>query len=141
MLDSMENKMMQQKDKCTFYYLLGSLKNIAIGSATLDEMLSSIIKIMKRLIESMSTWLWYTQPLPPSLQSRKCNKDHYQVGLSSAQTDDPSNTNLDHARKKQAGARPFPGIWTLHFIGWVARMMTWKCSYLTLGFSALFSSV
>ena len=56
--------MMQQKDKCTFYYLLGSQKNRAIGSATLDEMLSSIINIMKRVIESMSTWLWYTQTLP-----------------------------------------------------------------------------
>ena len=47
----------------------------------------------------------------------KVNKDHYQVRLSSAQTDDPSNTNLDHARKKQAGARPFPGIWTFYRLG------------------------
>ena len=75
---------------------------------------------------------------PPVVTIAKVNKDHYQVRLSSAQTDDPSNTNLDHARKKQAGARPFPGIWTLHFIGWVARMMTWEYSYLTLGSSALF---
>ena len=76
---------------------------------------------------------------PPVVTIAKVNKDHYQVRLSSAQTDDPSNTNLDHARKKQAGTRPFPGIWTLQ--GWVARMMTWECSYLTLASSALFLSV
>ena len=49
---------------------------------------------------------------PPVVTIANVNKEHYQVRLSSAQTDDPSNTNLDYAREEQAGARPFSGIWT-----------------------------
>ena len=59
---------------------------------------------------------------PPVVTIAKLKEEYYQVCLSSAQTDDPPNTNLDHARKKQASARPFPGTLTLHFIGCVARI-------------------
>ena len=47
---------------------------------------------------------------PPVVTIAKLKEEYYQVCLSSAQTDDPPNTNLDHARKEQACPCPLSGV-------------------------------
>ena len=126
--------MMQQKDKCTFCYLQGSRKNRAIVSATPDQMLSFIINFMKRLIESMSPWLWYTQPPSQSIQSGILKRTL--SGLPLQRPDWRSPKHQPWPREEGAGQRTsFPRYldFTFHRLGG----QNWKYSHFALGNNAL----